>query len=273
MGPKNTYSDLAAQKYAGEIQETIYCDSIADVFEMVESGRAKQGVVPLENMIYGTVRETLDELYKKNVHIVAKFNLPIRHALVAMPGARKKEIITISSHDQALAQCRIYIRKHFPRARLLQTASTMAAFDTIIGEHDTSAAAIIPYEIARKLDCAILADKIVDNPQNRTTFIAIKKGAVPRNTPAGANEGKGSPRTSIAFAFGKDRPGALSEIFREFAEAKINLSHIESRPSPEEFGKYVFYMDFLGHPEEDCTKKVLKNISGKVAKLKILGVY
>lgn len=177
LGPKNTYSDLAAQKYAGKKPEAAYCASIGDVFKMVASGKVKQGIVPLENTIHGAVRETLEELNKKIVHIVAKLNLPIRHALVAMKETRKKDILSISSHDQALAQCGKYLRKHFPRARLLQTSSTMAAFEAIKSGNNTCAAAIIPYEIAKKLDCAILADQIGDNPKNSTTFIVIENPA------------------------------------------------------------------------------------------------
>jgi len=271
LGPKNTYSDLAAQKCGGNKAKSTYCKSIAEVFNMVEIGKAKQGIIPLENIIYGTVRETLDELYKKNVHIVAKFNFPVHHAIVTLPETQKKDIESISSHEQALHQCGKYLSRNFPGARQLQATSTMAAFETMIGERDTSTATIIPYEIAKKLNCKVIAHAIGDNPKNRTTFIAIKKGPAKLTaTPTSKNK---SSQTSIAFTFGKDRPGALSAIFREFADAKINLSRIESRPSTEELGKYIFYMDFIGNPKEDRTKKVLKNISDMVAKLKILGVY
>lgn len=267
LGPQNTFSDLAAKHIASEKEKILYVSSIHQAFEVVEEGSAKKAVVPIENMLNGSVRETFDELFQRNVHIVTKINQPILHALVALPGVKKSDINTIKSHPQAIQQCAQFLQKNYPHARKVSTASTVQAYKTIAGENDRSGAAIIPLEVAKTIPCTILAKNIGDRKDNQTTFAVIQKGK------AGALKVNGSPETAITFTFSKNRPGSLNDVFQEFAKANINLSRIESRPSKKLFGEYVFFLDFEGAPADTEAKQVLTNVKKKVKTLKILGTY
>ena len=127
------------------------------------------------------------------------------------------------------------------------------------------AAAIAPKLAATSPSFKIIAENIEDEKENSTSFFIIKKGK--------AVEQKNSTKTSIAFYFDRDKPGSLFEVFKIFADAKINLTKIESRPTKKQFGDYIFYLDFNARLSENRVKKVLAEITKKVARLKILGCY
>lgn len=283
LGPQNTFSDIAASEYfpsKNALLSKTYTGSIYEIFELVENGHAKLGILPIENLLNGTIRETFDELLRANVHIIDKFSIHIGHSLVALPKVVKQNIDTIASHNQAIRQCRNYIKKNYPQVRMIETPSTIAAYDAIVNEKDLHTAVIIPEQIAKKLKCNILAENIGDNMENRTSFIIIKKGKVKSTPPpkkADILHEKDSEKqkygTSIAFYFGKDKPGTLFKVFEDFAKAKINLTRIESRPSRKDLGNYIFYLDFEENLYSAKTAQVLKKVQTKVAKMKILGSY
>jgi len=276
LGPKNTYSDLAGTKYLEKIRQKeksisgkIYFNSIAAVFEAVEKGGAFAGIVPLENVIYGSVRETFDQLFIRKVHIKDKLKLKVEHALVTLPATRKSDIHTVASHEQAIEQCSRYLEKYYRFAQKEYSTSTMSALEKMIGTHDAGLAVIIPLESAMALPLKILARNIENSEKNYTTFVAIAKGDYeePPKTV------KSKLETAIAFYFRQDSPGRLYMVFREFANAGINLSHIESRPSGNDIGNFIFFLNFEGTPSDKAAKEVLNNIKVKVAGMRVLGVY
>lgn len=272
LGPKNTYTDLAADKYVSSGKKAlnkVHLRSINDIFYAVEKGRAGQGIVPLENVIYGSVRETYDLLSEANVHIIEKFKLKIEHVLVTLPGTKKSEIHLIASHEQALQQCREYLQKYYQNAQKEYCTSTMAALEKMVNTDDRGMAVIIPKLAAEGLPLKIIAKNVQDVTKNYTTFIVLEKGPAVSNAKA---EGK-RLETSIAFHFRKDSPGRLYMVFREFANAGINLSHIESRPSADEPGNYIFFLNFDEPDIAGSSADVLEKIRPKVAGLKILGTY
>jgi len=274
LGPKNTYSDFAGDKYIATCltgksrPEKKYYLTIGEIFEAVEKGLAT-GIVPIENVIYGSVRETLDNLFIRKVQIKHKLRLKIEHALVTLPSTKICDIHTIASHEQALAQCSGYLDKHFRFAQKEYSTSTMSALEKMTGSQDGGVAVIIPLSAAKNLHLKILAQKIENSENNFTTFIVIDKGDY--KEPEVSRKGK--LETAIAFYFRQDSPGRLYMVFREFANAGINLSHIESRPSSKDVGNFVFFLQFDGAPWDDLTAPVLETIKAKVAGLKILGVY
>jgi prephenate dehydrogenase len=267
LGPPMTYSAIAA--FAHDPKSNIcYLETIHEVFHAVEKGYVKQGIVPLENLLHGSVRETFDELYVKKVHIVKKIQIPIKHALVALDGVKIADIDTIISHGQALSQCKKFLDKKLSSAKKIQETSTMAAYKKIKTEDDRHSAAIVPQQTAESLNLNIIAKNIADNKENKTTFIIIERGphsdAEPKNS-------ESQTETMIGFEFSNDKPGQLLETFKLFAEKKINLSRIESRPSKQKIQNYIFFLDFLGHPKSKNVATVLKAVSKMTSNFKILG--
>ena len=264
LGPRNTYSDIAANSHDTK-SERYYCKNIEEVVELVAKGKVKEGIVPIENKLHGTVRETEDALFTKNVHICSEIEIPINHTLISSSISKKSDIKIISSHPQALAQCKKYLQKNFPKADLISTTSTAAATEKLLSSRNKSMAVIAPAITAENPELKMIANHIEDEHDNSTTFIQIKRGKV--------KEQKNSTKTSIAFHFNADSPGSLFTIFQIFATAKINMTKIESRPTKAKFGDYIFYLDFEGSLSTPKIKKVIQKIEKSVAKLKLLGSY
>jgi len=271
LGPPNTFSDIAATKYLKESElnklEKYYCNNISEIFELVEKGKVDRGLVPIESMTYGTVRETQDALFYKKVHIINELSIPVHHNLITLQQTKLKDIKEIYSHPQAINSCTKFIKKQLSKAEKIPSTSTAAAVQKIQELNKISSAAIGSEMAANKSDLKILALNIEDNKENRTKFLLIKKGKYKEY------KGKNTDKISIVFYFDKNKAGSLYKIFETFAKAAIDLSKVESRPAKTNFGNYLFYIDFTGNPKDKKIKKTLKTIEKMVAELKILGTY
>jgi len=265
LGPKSTYSDMALQKYKKQA-DVFYASSIPEVFDMVSSGKVKEGLVPLENTSGGSVAETLDELYSSKVSIVKRIAQPIHLALVGTEKLALGKVKTIYSHAQPFLQSRKFLKKHCKSASLIPVASTATALERVNAERSADTIAIASKHAAKVNNLTVIKDLIEDDKTNTTYFAVIKKSS--KFKPP-----KGGSRTAIAFHFKKDSPGSLHLILQLFADSKINLSKIESRPNTKVKGEYVFYVDFEGNLSNSKIRKALSLIKSKVAKLKVLGSY
>ncbi|MFH1284139.1 MAG: prephenate dehydratase [Candidatus Peregrinibacteria bacterium] len=283
LGPKNTFSDIAADKFlkkSGLKLKKLFARDIDEVFSVVEKGKAVMGIAPVENALHGTVRETLDCLFQSKVHIISEISLPVHHCLISLSNSNTRGIKRILSHYQALGQCKKYLKKHFPNASLESFQSTTAAIKRLQNSSDKSIAVIAPEVAANQNGLRILAKNIEDKKDNATVFVIIGKGRISEKpttdskskTPT-TSEQKIRSKTSIAFHFSKDSPGSLFTVFKDFADAGINMTKIESRPTKTKFGDYIFYLDFDGLLSDPKVRKTLEKVARKVAKLKILGSY
>jgi prephenate dehydratase/prephenate dehydrogenase len=262
IGPAYTYSDVVTGKYFKKASKA-YFNTIGEVFEAVTKGHTKKGVVPIENLLHGTVRETLDELFKNKLKITGEISFPIHHCLISHTEAKQSDIKKIFSHSQAIQQCSNYLKKKHKKAEIVNCSSTAFALQKILQKNDKSIAVIGAKEAAHAHNLKILKEKIEDSKENRTTFVTIAKKA---NT-------KAVQKTSIAFYFAKDKPGSLFMVFQDFAKAKVNMTKIESRPARKELGEYVFFLDFEGDTKDPKVKRLLQRIKSKTKELKIFGTY
>jgi len=299
LGPKYTFTDLGASKFikTNELKnKKYYTKTISKVIDLVQNGEVEMGLIPIENKIQGTVRETLDGLFYNKVHIIDSVKIPIHHNIIALSGVQKSEIKQIYSHPQALRQCKKYLKKNFPNAELLSITSTAAAAEKVSISSSKSIAAIASELAAEKPNLQIIDTNIEDQKGNETEFIIIKKGdyILKKNSPSITVQASLSsslsistslktstttpqidphPTTSLAFYFAKDTAGSLFEILKEFAAAKINMTKIESRPTQESFGEYIFFINCEASINDMKMQKLLEKIETKVAYLKVLGGY
>ena len=263
LGPAGTYTEQAALLYAPEAELRPY-PTISAVGDAVAAGKLDSGVVPIENSLEGSVTFTLDLLIAQSgLSIRNEIVIPIDHYLVAPPGVSADSVAVIYSHPQALAQCRAYLGVHFPAVVREASLSTVAAVVDMLGSR-TPAAAICPRRATEIYDVQILARSIQDNPANQTRFVVLAHDDHP---PTGLD------RTSICFAFAVDRPGSLYRAIGEFAGRNINLVKIESRPTKQELGRYIFLIDCDGHREEPEVAAALQGLSEFADVFKILGSY
>ncbi len=262
LGPAGTFGEEAARKYAPEA-EIVLCPSHAAVAAAVESGGADCGIVAIENSLSGSVAETLDILiHDTKLQIQAELVLPVVHNLVAKPGVRPEQIRVIFSHPAAPGQCRKFIESRFATAQVEAALSTAEAVERTMVRDDS--AAIANLRAAELYGAEVIARSIQDTNNNVTRFVVLGHEKVPPT---------GRDRTSIAFTFRQDRPGALASVLVEFASRAINCSKIESRPTREAFGEYVFLVDFEGHAADPKFAGVIAAIRPLCADLKVFGSY
>ena len=111
LGPEGSFTHQAAESRFGSMSEYLVLPTIHSVFESVETGRAKFGVVPIENNQEGIVIETVDHLREKNLSIVAEVLLQV-HFTFASQSDSLKEIRRIYSKDIAFRQCGKFLSEY-----------------------------------------------------------------------------------------------------------------------------------------------------------------
>ena len=263
LGPRGTFSEEAALRYDPDGQLVPFV-SISAVAAAIGSGMADEGVVPIENSLEGPVTETLDILiHSSELSVRSEIVLPVEHLLLARAGAEASDIKIIASMPQALAQCRQFIEQRFPKATLEAALSTAAAVEEMMGRDN--AAAIGNQRAAELYGAEVLAQGIQDRTTNLTRFVILADEDHPPT---------GDDKTSLAFAFAvEDRPGLLVAALEEFSSRDINLSKIESRPSKERLGVYIFLADLDGHRTEQPLAESLERVREKSSFFRVLGSY
>ncbi|MBI4233366.1 MAG: prephenate dehydratase [Chloroflexi bacterium] len=263
LGPPGTFSEEAARKYDPHAQHLPFT-SVAAVAAAVQAGMAEEGVVAIENSLEGSVNDTLDLLiHESSLHIRQELVLPIEHCLLALPGTTPDAVKAVYSHPQALGQCRRFIERCFPRAQVVAALSTAAAVEEMKSSQ-TPAAAIAPERAAQLYGVEVLARGIQDHPNNVTRFVVLARTEHPPT---------GQDKTSLCFSFHEDKPGLLYGVMGEFALRHINLAKIESRPSKQSLGSYIFLVDLEGHQETPLVREALERVRQQVSMLKVFGSY
>lgn len=178
MGIEGSYSEIAAKRFlaqhAIEQHELLYAVSSQQVVEDLMSGGAHYGVVGISNSTAGVVQETLLALQGRACKIYSVLTLPVKHQLMRLTGV--DPIAAIYSHEQALRQCEGYLSAHFPGVRLLAYEDTaLAAKHLSTGILARDSAVIANGVCAELYKLKVIADNIIDSPDNATTFLVIKK--------------------------------------------------------------------------------------------------
>ncbi|HID60341.1 MAG TPA: prephenate dehydratase [Hadesarchaea archaeon] len=264
LGPRGTYSELAARAHFKDRGEFVSYPTITSTAKAVARGEINAGVVPVESLREGSVGEALDALAWVDVRVQAEIVFPISHSLLGVDGTTLEKITQILSHPQALAQCRDFLRKNLPNAELIEMTSTAKAAEQVGKLKQPHMAAIGPRGLAKLYGLDVLKNEIQREEINVTRFLCLSKKD---------GERTGHDKTSIVFYTAADRPGILHEILGEFASRGINLTKIESRPSKKALGDYLFFVDFEGHREDEKVKETLGEVKKKTAMLKVLGSY
>ena len=246
LGPAGTYSHRAADAVADEVE---FIESVTAIVEAVANGEYDRGVVPVENSIEGSVTESLDAFAEYDVAVVQELVTPIRHALLA----QNDEFDVVASHAQALAQCRSYLEETYPDATLEAVASTARGVER--AREDPSVAGI-GHPATADGDLQVLAEDIQDQTSNATRFLVI--------APVEERSEAGSKSSFIVYP-DVDYPGLLLELLEPFADRDINLTRVESRPSGERLGDYVFHIDVAAGLYEERTQEALADIEAIAA--------
>lgn len=258
FGPSGSYTEEAASSVG---EDLIAFNTILDVLDAVNENKVDYGVVPIENSIEGPVGVTLDLLvHDYDLKIKREILLPISHNLLINIDAEIDDIKYVYSHVQALSQCRNFTQRI--GVVVNATPSTSAAAEMIKGKKDSGA--IGSKKAADIYGLKVAASNIQDYKNNVTRFIVLDKTD---------HEPTGNDKTSIVFSMKEDKPGGLYDVLGVFAENNINLTKIESRPSKEKLGSYIFFVDFEGHRTDNKISNIINTIKNKVGYTKVLGSY
>lgn len=270
LGPEGTYSDEAARKFAERLglenPTFLPCTSFDEIFECVDRGRVAYGVVPTENSLEGAVTSTLDNFaFNSSSVILGEEVVDIHHCLLMHPDATLADITTVASHAQGLAQCRRFLNEKLPGRETVTTSSTAESARRAAADIHVAG---IANALASKLHgTKIVEDDIQDRFGNQTKFALIGRPGTPQ-TFVGSKY-----KTSLALFLQADRVGALLMILEEFAYADVNITMLQSRPTKQGLGDYMFLMDIEGNVNDIRVQTALNCLRLKLREVKILGCY
>ena len=260
LGPEGTFTESAALKQFGQSARLTLLGGIDQVFREVMAGSCEYGVVPVENSIEGAVNHTLDMLLASDLKLCGELELRIHHQLLSR-SKKLEDVQTVYSHEQSLAQCRHWLDENLAHARRVPVPSNAQA---VLNAGNAESSAAIAGERAGEIyGLPVLRKNIEDNPENTTRFLVLGKETL---LPSGRD------KTSLLFAM-PSRPGSLVNMLACFADHGVNMTRIESRPSRQGMWEYVFFVDILGHADDEEVALALSELREKAAMMKLLGSY
>jgi prephenate dehydratase len=270
-GEPGAFAEDAARATFGD-RERVGLPGFRQVFTEVSSGASVAGVIPIENLVNGTVRENYDLLLEHTLEIRAEVVVPVRLCLAALPGERLDGIERVYSHVQALGQAEAFLRQR--PWTLLTTYNTAGAGKLIVDRGERNSGAVLSPRAAMLFGLEVLAEDIQDVAANRTRFLILARpGAeVPASTAGDASDGPPLMRTTLVIAV-RNEPGALLRVLEVFARHSLNMSTIESRPSRERAWEYVFWVDLDADAAEPATRAALDEVRAVTTMTRILGSY
>ncbi len=263
QGALGANSDLACRAVYPSY-ETLPCATFEDAFVAVRDGRAELAMIPIENSVAGRVADVHHLLPQGGLHIIGEHYQPIIHHLLAIKSAKLGDIKQAWSQDQALSQCRTWLRKK--KIKMVFKSDTAASAAEVAKLGDKSVAAIAS-ELAGKIyGLKSLASGIADYKNNTTRFVVLSK------TPKRPKPNSVPCVTTLVFRV-RSLPAALYKALGGFASNNVNITKIESYLVGGHFSKAQFRLDVDGHPDEKPLRRALEELSFFADEVKILGTY
>lgn len=274
LGPEGTFTEAALLTIAanGLVPGTVSPGGVTPVptestpaaLAAVRSGDADFACVPIENSIEGSVLPTMDHLATGTpLQIFAELTLEVSFTIVVRNGTAAADVATVAAFPVAAAQVRHWLADQLPKAQVVPANSNAAAAqDVADGRADAGVSTALA---AERYGLAALAAGVVDEPNARTRFVLAGRPAPPPGR-------TGSDRTSVVLRL-DNVPGALVSALTEFAIRDIDLTRIESRPTRKELGTYFFFLDCVGHLDDEAVAEALKALHRRCADVRFLGSW
>jgi chorismate mutase/prephenate dehydratase len=267
LGPMGSFSHAAAVGHFGSSVTFEDLHEIGGVFTEVRRGHVDYGLVPIENSIGGGIVETLDAFREARgeVSVYSEVQVTIRHNLLA--NCAPSDVKRIYSKPEVFSQCRKWVSTQYPKADLISAPSSSRAVsmarEDLDGDPGCGAAAIGSRLAGELYGMKVLFESIEDRPNNLTRFFVIARETA---------EPSGDDKTSIMFTT-QHAPGALNRVLGVLADAGINLTHIDKRPSGADNWSYTFFLDLLGHRTDEVVERALEAARTHCNELWVLGSY
>lgn len=261
QGTEGSNSYLACEKLFAR-PDILYFNTFDSVFNAVEKGLCRYGILPIENSLYGSVTAVYDLMQQHRFSIAKSVRLKINHALLAKSGTAKEDIKEIYSHEQALGQCSEFL-KTLSGVRLIPYENTATAAKMVAASERKEIACIADRSCAELYGLNVIDSKIQNSDNNYTRFICISKEL---EIYPGAN------RISLVLTL-PHKPGSLYGLISRFSSLGVNLTKLESRPIPGMDFEFRFYFDFEASVEAPEIMNLLCQLDNGSEEFTFLGNY
>ena len=265
QGTHGAFSEDAAYRLLASDADLMPCTRLEDVFEAVDNGTARYGVIPVENTLAGSVHRSYDLLFEHDLTIIGETVCRIDHALIGLPNAQLENVRRAMSHPVALAQCEEFFRTH-PWIEPVPVYDTAGAVEIVLKNGDPGWAGIASRRAADLLDAKVLQEAIQDHKENYTRFLLISKPMEMVRM-----QSRHYKRT-IAFRIANE-PGALCRALQPFAIRGVDIAKIESRPLKGSKFEYLFYLDLVGTVDYEQMYEAVEDLRRQATSLRVLGLY
>lgn len=264
LGPAGTFTEAAVHKFAAHLPEveTLPVGSPSEAVAAVRAGQADYACVAIENSVDGAVTTTFDALVEAEpVQIYREVDIPVAFSIMTRPG--KGDIRRLSTHPVAFQQIRGWVKNNLPEVEFVPASSNAAAAEAVArGDADAAAA---PARAAEIFGLETIAQGVADVEGAATRFVLVGR-------PGRPTARTGQDRTSVIFTL-PNEPGSLVGALQDLAHRGVDLSRIESRPTRETFGTYRFYVDLIGHIEDQPVAEALRALWLRTEVLLFLGSW
>ncbi len=261
QGVEGAYSQNACDKLFS-LPNIMYFNSFSGVFQAVESGLCRYGILPIENSTAGSVNEVYDLMKKHNFYIVRSIKLRIDHNLLAKKGTKLSDIKEIYSHQQALDQCSEFL-KGLKGVKITVCENTAVAAKFVAESDRNDVAAISSKNCAELYSLSVLSNTVQNNDNNYTRFICISKSL---------EIYPGADKVSMMFSIAH-KPGALYNVVSRFSTLGLNLTKLESRPMPGKDFEFLFYFDLNASIYDEKVPELLGEFDDEFDQFTFLGSY
>lgn len=262
QGIKGSFSEEAMIEFFGENQNEVSYDKFEDVFMALEKDEINYGILPFENSCTGAITAVYDLLSKYGFYIVGEECIKIKQNLLGIKGCKLEDIEEVYSHPQGFEQSKNFLKNH-DNLKLIYFYNTAISAKHVSDLNVKSKAAIASERAAKIYGLDIIEKEINDNESNNTKFVIISKKLELSND---------SNKMTVTFSL-DNKSGTLYNFLKHFAENKINMVKIESRPSKSKLWEYVLYVDFEGNIKDENVKNAINIIEEKSKYFKLLGCY
>jgi prephenate dehydratase len=262
QGERGAFSEEAAVKLLGEDIQLVPRATFEALYSSIQDGVADYILAPIENSLAGSVHRSYDLLISSGLHIHAEVVIPIVHNLIGMPGAKFEQIVQVSSHPVALAQCEKFFASH-PNIKRVATDDTAGSVREVMAAGDPSRAGIASKRAAAVYGAAILREHLEDHRENYTRFLLLATSA---------EVAENADKLSLVLYLAH-KPGSLCSALGAFAKRHLNLLKIESRPIPGTPWSYSFYLDLQASLKDPGTRDALAELKQFTDSVKVLGCY
>ncbi len=267
LGPKGSYSHLAARQYAARHFEQFIesgCAKFADIFNQVETGQADYAVVPIENTSSGAINDVYDLLQHTSLSIVGEMTITIDHCVLVSGTADLNSIETVYSHPQPFQQCSKFLNR-YPHWKIEYTESTSAAMEKVAQANSPHVAALGSEAGGVLHGLQVLAHIEANQSQNITRFVVLARKAINVSDQVPA-------KTTLLMATGQ-QAGALVEALLVLRNHNLIMTKLESRPIHGNPWEEMFYLDIQANLESPEMQKALKELGEITRSMKVLGCY